>query len=58
MDGSTFYLDGGKAKRGIFIIIREGMERLTGMTEKQANNGLWIVSNEKNWIVDFEKRVD
>ena len=41
-----------------YIITREGMEYLTGMTEKEANSGLWVVRHEKNWIVDFEKRVD
>ncbi|MGM0220143.1 helix-turn-helix domain-containing protein [Enterococcus sp. AZ126] len=41
-----------------YIITREGMEHLTGMTEEEANSGLWLVRHEKNWIVDFEQRVD
>lgn len=41
-----------------YIITREGMEHLTGMSEKEANSGLWLVRHEVNWIVDFEQRVD
>lgn len=41
-----------------YIITREGMEYITGMTEREANAGLWKVRHEKNWMVDFEQRVD
>ncbi|PZL77506.1 hypothetical protein CI088_01515 [Enterococcus plantarum] len=47
----------GKGK-GTQIITKAGMEHLTGITEKEANEGLWLVRHEINWIVDFEKRVN
>lgn len=44
--------------KGTLLITKEGMEYLTGMSEKAANTGLWIVRHEKNFLVDFEQRVD
>ncbi|AFO44737.1 hypothetical protein EFD32_1853 [Enterococcus faecalis D32] len=37
-----------------YIITREGMEHLTGVTEEDANS--WIIWHEKNDKIDFEKR--
>ncbi|WP_429974375.1 hypothetical protein [Enterococcus sp. AZ163] len=42
-------------ERFAFVV---GMEYLTGQTEDQANAGTWLVRREKNWIVDFDRRVD
>ena len=44
--------------KGTLLITKEGMEYLTGMSEKATNTGLWIVRHEKNFLVDFEQRVD
>ena len=44
--------------KGTLLITKEGMEYLTGMSEKTANKGLWLVRHEKNFLVDFERRVD
>ena len=44
--------------KGTLLITKEGMEYLTGMSEKTANKGLWLVRLEKNFLVDFERRVD
>lgn len=38
-----------------YIITREGMEHLTGVTEEDANS--WIIWHEKNDKIDFEKRI-
>jgi hypothetical protein len=48
----------GSEKKPTIVITREGMEYLTGKTEKEANTNLWLVRHEKNWIIDFEQRVD
>lgn len=40
-----------------YIITRDGMEHLTGKTEKEVNKNEWLVRHEKNWIVDFEQIV-
>lgn len=44
--------------KGTLLITKEGMEYLAGMSEEAANKGLWLVRHEKNFLVDFERRVD
>ncbi|MCA5014521.1 MULTISPECIES: helix-turn-helix domain-containing protein [unclassified Enterococcus] len=48
LPGSVDVIGNGK---GTWIITKEGMEHLTGQTEKEANAGLWRV------IVEFDFRI-
>lgn len=57
LPGTTMIVD-STGKRTMYVITTEGMEHLTGMNEKQANKGLWVVRHEQNYIVDFELRLD
>lgn len=57
LSGTTMIVD-STGKRTMYVITMEGMEHLTGMNEKQANKGLWVVRHEQNYIVDFELRLD
>lgn len=57
LPGTTMIVD-STGKRTMYAITTEGMEYLTGMSEKQATKGLWLVRHEQNYIVDFEIRVD
>lgn len=56
LKGSTAEV--GSGNKPFYIITKEGMEHLTKKTEKEANKGMWLVRRQKNWVINFEERVD
>ena len=56
LKGSTAKV--GSGNKPCYVITRQGMEHLMKMTEKQANEGMWLVRRQENWITNYEQRVN